>query len=142
MEAPPDREEEEGVPGVNNIPEAISGACCVVMNDRLYSFGGWVSGYRTADIHEFDFHTQIWQLLPPTNPGDGPFLKDKAGIVDYGQEMLCVFGGYGYPSRAHVVGSVFHFQRGATYHWDETSLSSICWTNELHVFHTGKRKFF
>ena len=133
--------EEEGLPSSSNMPQAVSGVCCVVMNDHLYTFGGWAPGaYRTADVHELDFQTLNWQLLKSTNPGEGPFLKDKAGMVSYGKEMLCIFGGYGYPSEAHIVSGVYHLQKGAAYHWDENSLHRFCWTNELHVFHTVRCK--
>lgn len=126
--------------GLTSMPQALSGACCAVMNDRLYAFGGWVHGKRSNDIHELDFHTLTWQLLEAGNPEEGPFLKDKAAMVDYGQEMLCVFGGYGYPSRSQIDSGTYRGQKGATYDWDDTSPWRICWMNELHVFHSSRRK--
>ena len=60
--------------------------------------------------------------------------KDKAGMVAYGDEMLCVFGGYGdAPERNGIVR-----QRGAQYDTDMASVWGFCWTNELHLFHIKK----
>ena len=123
------------------MPSIISGGCCALINNRLYVFGGWLAGARNADIHELDLLNYTWRKLDPKNPGEGPFLKDKAGMVAYGQEMLCVFGGYGYPSEKHVTaGGVYVGQKGATYDWDMESYHDICWMNELHLFHTEKCK--
>lgn len=112
-----------------DVPKCISGACCTVTNNCLYVFGGWLAGLRNADIHELNLTTLVWRELLAKNPEHGPMLKDKAGMVAYGKRMLCVFGGYGYPSREHISG-----QAGASYHSDQTSYAQICWTNELHLF--------
>lgn len=111
------------------IPECISGVCCTVINDCLYVFGGWLAGFRQASVHELRLDTLTWRELKAKNPGRGPILKDKAGMVGYGKHMLCVFGGYGYPSWDHST-----WQSGASYHPDEKSGGGIFWTNELHLF--------
>ena len=122
-------------------PHAISGACCTVIDDHLYVFGGWVSGLRTADVHELNLASLIWRKLEPTNQGEGPFLKDKAGMVSYGNHMLCVFGGYGYPGHDHIsLDGVYRHQKGASYAWDRSSFHEICWTNELHLLDIKTRK--
>ena len=114
------------------VPEGVSGACCTVIGDNLYTFGGWIyGGLRTADVHQLDLLTLIWKHLDAKNPTQGPIMKDKCGMVPYGEAMLCVFGGYGgYPSLPGLV-----HQPGARYEWDSNALLLNCWTNELHVFH-------
>ena len=111
------------------LPECISGACCTVVDDCLYVFGGWLAGFRNAAVHELKLSTLTWRELPEKNPESGPILKDKAGMVAYGKHMLCVFGGYGYPTWEQGGG-----QRDAAYHPDEESSGHIYWTNELHLF--------
>ena len=122
------------------LPESISGACCAVMNDCLYTFGGWIAGFRNADVHELDLESLVWRKLKPDNPGKGPFLKDKAGMVPYGEEMLCVFAEYGYPSENHITQGGYRGQTGASYKSDPDSFHGICWTNELHLFHVKRCK--
>jgi len=122
------------------LPESISGACCTVINGRLYTFGGWIAGLRNADVHELDLVSLVWKKLEAGNPGEGPFLKDKAGVVSYGEAMLCVFGGYGYPGWNHFNQGSYRRQKGASYDWDANSFHEICWTNELHLFHVKECK--
>lgn len=113
-----------------NLP--LSGACCTVINDCLYVFGGF-GGIRQANVHELNLSTRTWRKLSAINPEEGPILKDKAGMVAYGKHMLCVFGGYGH---GHLILSQWDWpmnrQSGATY--DPDGLSPIYWTNELHLF--------
>ncbi len=111
-----------------------SGSSCVVINDSLFAFGGWRSGYRNSDVYQFDFNQLTWERLLVANSEFGPMCKDKAGMIDYGDKMLCVFGGYGWPPFMYPGGS-FHFQKGASYHWDRQHGLEIGWTNELHVLH-------
>ena len=130
----------EGEPETEEIqssdhPKSISGACCTVINDCLYTFGGWLAGFRNADVHELNLSTMVWRHLEAQNRGDGPFLKDKAGMVAYGRHMVCVLGGYGYPGREHIIDGIYRGQKGAQYAWDLSSILDICWTNELHLFH-------
>ena len=114
-----------------DLPQCLSGACCTVTNDCLYVFGGWLAAERNADVHELNLSTLTWRKLSAVNRGRGPMLKDKAGIVAYGKHMLCVFGGYGFPSWDHTTR-----QSGATYHPDpQYGMEMIFWTNELHLFH-------
>ena len=119
--------------GAEDLPPCLSGVCCAVNNNCLYVFGGWLAGVRNADVHELNLSTLTWRKLLAKNPVKGPMLKDKAGMVAYGKDMLCVFGGYGYLSWDHTAG-----QNGATYHPDLCFANhrwGICWTNELHLFH-------
>lgn len=118
-----------------NQPKAVSGACSTVMGDCLYVFGGWYRGYRNADVYELNLTDFQWRKLTDEDYIKGsPLNKDKAAMVDYGNEMLCITGGYGH-SR-----SAFQSQKGATFHLDAQSYFQIGWTDELHLFHVKSRK--
>lgn len=111
------------------------GSSCVVIKDSLFIFGGWYSGMRHANVYQLDLVKEFtWVKLKIVNPEVGPMCKDKAGMVDYGEDMLCVMGGYGWPRFLEGVGQ-FEFQKGASYHWDSDQSLEIGWTNELHVYH-------
>ena len=117
-----------------DLPKATSGACSTIMGDCLYMFGGWYRGYwnadRNADVYELNLMNFKWKKLTGENCAKGsPLDKDKAAMVDYGNEMLCVTGGYGH-SR-----SAAKSQKGASFHLDTDSFFQIGWTNELHLFH-------
>ena len=103
-----------------------------MIDNCLYTFGGW---RRNANVHELNLTSMVWRHLKAQNSGDGPFLKDKAGMVAYGRHMVCVLGGYGYPHREH---NAFRGQKGAQYDWDSSGV--MCWTNELHLFHIEECK--
>ena len=120
----------------HDLPECISGACCTVLNGCLYVFGGWQAGLRKSTVHELKLSSLTWRCLEEWNPRGEPLLKDKAGMVSYGKHMLCVFGGYGYPLQWQFGAG---FQKGATYHRDESSGFMIYWTNELHLFDIPSR---
>lgn len=111
-------------------PEAISGACSTVIGDCLYIFGGWCQGRRDAQVYQLDLSSLCWKRLTDLEMEGSPLCKDKAGMVDYGDQMLCVMGGYGHPQLFE-----FSVQKGASYHWDPNSSLELCWTNELHLFH-------
>ncbi len=121
-----------------SLPPSISGACCTMLNDKLYVFGGWLAGLRNANIHELNLENLHWKKLLVANPKNGPLSKDKAGMFGYGEDMLGIFGGYGY---SELFSPALLEGRAAQYHWDPTSPFSICWTNELHLFHIGKCKY-
>lgn len=118
------------------ISSAVSGSCCCLSGDGehqyLVTFGGWKSGRRVADVHMLDLKEMQWTKCGVNNPAEGPFLKDKAGMVPYGDDMVCVIGGYGYPSEHHIHSGVYHGQKGAQYYWDH--VNDLCWTNEVHLF--------
>lgn len=114
---------------VRSLPRNICGACCTINNGKLYVFGGWLAGMRSADLHELNLESLVWSHLPPSNPDQGPLCKDKAAMFSYGPSMVGVFGGYGYPNGRHIQ------QKGAVCHEDPSSLGRLSWTNELHLFH-------
>ncbi len=112
-----------------DFPHVTTGACSTVIADNLYLFGGWYRGYRNSDVHQLNLETLIWKRLTEGVVKGRPMCKDKAGMVDYGEDMLCMMAGYGYPSDNFVR------QVGASYHWDPDFVMELCWTNELHLFH-------
>ena len=112
--------------------KVLTGASCAVTGGRLYVFGGWSVGMRNAEVWELELSSGTWRELQPVEAeeAEGPLCKDKAGMVAYGEEMLCVFGGYGYPNR-------YRLQRGALLgrprvHWHHSHAPNIseqgCWT--------------
>ena len=128
------------IPTGNSYHPALqnSGSSCVVIKDSLFVFGGFhvEIGTRNADISELNLKDYTWKDLKVTNPELGPLFKDKAGVVDYGEEMLCVMGGFGYPPPMRT----YQSQKGASYHREHHGL---CWSNELHLFHInlGKNRY-
>ena len=112
-------------------PKVASGACATVIGECLYWFGGWY--VRKADVHQLNLETLTWKKLTQDRMKGGPMCKDKAGMVDYGEEMLCVMAGYGYQQDGFVR------QEGASYHQNPDS--SMSWTNELHLFHISACKW-
>ena len=104
------------------------GACCAVLGNCAYTFGG-ITKYGYA-MHELNLDTIVWRRLEPQNGEDGPIHKRDAGMVTCGDEALCVFGGCGRDTGRH--------QPGATY--TIATIHRQCYTNELHLFHvrTGK----
>lgn len=131
---------------VNNYPSmssVVSGACCCLLgernNEQVVTFGGWINGERVADVHTLDLCNMAWSKCGVANPAEGPLLKDKAGIIPYGSHMVCVVGGYGYPSPELTMAGIYHGQAGAQYHWD--SINDLCWTNEVHLFHLSRGKW-
>ena len=128
---------------VGNRSLRTAGSCSVVLKDSMYMFGGWCDGTRSADLVKLNFDDLIWSILDVDNPEVGPMWKDKAGMVDYGEDMLCVFGGYGWPPHwPHSLLQQYRLQKGASYHWDIEQEMAIGWTNELHVYHipTGEQE--
>ena len=120
--------------GIEN-PPVDAGACCTIINDRLYMFGGWQVGQLNNEVYELNLDTIAWRQIKPIDTSNQPLLKNKCGIIPYGNDMLCIFGGYGYP----VVDGIL--QKGAKYDWERPLMGGIWigWTNELHLFHLKKR---
>ena len=118
-----------------DFPRVITGACATVIGENLFIFGGWYRGLRNQNVHQLNLETLVWKRLTEKRMNGAPMCKDKAGMVDYGEEMLCVMGGYGYPP------DDFKKQIGASYHWDAEFVTELCWTNELHLFHINTREF-
>ena len=60
-----------GPQGKIYIPLCITGACCTVLNNCLYMFGGLLTRSQSADtFHELNLTTLVWNLreLPAKNP--------------------------------------------------------------------------
>lgn len=122
-----------------NFGELRAGSCCARIRDSVFVFGGWFNGARYANLQELDFLTLTWKKIKVANSEHGPMCKDKAGMVDYGEEMLCVMGGFGYPAAEAYSGGggaeVSGFQKGSKYHMESEHGLGGYWTNELHLFH-------
>lgn len=120
-----------------DVPRLPSGASVAVIGDCLYMFGGFVIGLGlSADLYELNLVSFKWRLLPSGPELESrPILKDKAGMVDYADEWLCVMGGYGSSQ------SPTRRQKGASYHLDRSERGCIlCWTNEFHMYNVRSCK--
>lgn len=88
-----------GIPGEaaqTIVPPPRSGAASVVVQDKLYVFGGYGGGTgRLDDFYAFDFHASSWEqvrVLSDTQPG----CRENNGVVvlsDRDQSII-LFGGY------------------------------------------------
>ena len=110
--------------------------CCLVIKDSLYVFGGMICYERhEVYVHELNLNHYKWRTINPINPEKGPLCKGGAGIVDYGEEMFCVMGGYGSLPAVRN----FQCQEGAAF----IGGGNFVMTNELHIFHInlGERKY-
>lgn len=120
-----------------SVPPVEVGASCVVIGNKLYSFGGFLHGRCNASVYELDLKVLKWKLLECACEDNLPLLKNKAGMVDYGPDMLCVFGGYGYPKDGMPL------QPGAQYLTENVHevIGRFVWgwTNEIHLFHLKER---
>ena len=118
-------------------PFEIEGCCYSVIKDRLYAIGGWAHGKCEANIHELNLNNYKWRIINPTNPEEVPLCKYRAGMVDYGEEMLCMMGGYGWHPPAVIN---FKHQQGVGF----IEKTPYAMTNELHIFHinSGEKKYF
>ncbi|XP_019858593.1 PREDICTED: kelch domain-containing protein 2-like isoform X2 [Amphimedon queenslandica] len=116
-------------------PSFTACSTCVLIGHCIYTFGGWARGIVTNDVHQYNITSQSWRELEPTDRSHEPMMKNKHGMVTHGNALL-IFGGYGCPK----VGS--KFQEGAGYVFDVQSLlSTLMWTNELHLFDIEERKW-
>ncbi len=119
-------------------PPFSIGACCTIIDNNMIVFGGWDEGYLHNNVHKLDLSTMKWvELLPEVGGASEPILKNKARMIAYGNDMVFIFGGYGYPLRGKPL------QKGAQYDWDRQILPGlkIGWTNEQHLFHLRDRKW-
>ena len=110
-------------------------SACVLIDQYIYTFGGWAHGAVNNDVHRYDMTSQSWRELEPTDGSHEPMMKNKHGMVAHGNALL-IFGGYGCPK----IGS--RFQEGAEYVFDiQSLLSNLMWTNEIHLFDIEERKW-
>ncbi|KAG7346391.1 galactose oxidase [Nitzschia inconspicua] len=88
-----------GVPGEaaqSLVPPPRSGAASVVVQDKLYVFGGYGGGTgRLDDFYAFDFRTCSWeevQVLSEEKPG----CRENNGVVVLSarDQSIILFGGY------------------------------------------------
>lgn len=131
--------EEEFVFEDQRSPPVEVGACCAMLGGKMYCFGSWMLGICTATVFELDMKDMCWHRIDPISNKNMPLLKNKAGMVTYGSDMLFVFGGYGYPAMGQPL------QSGAAYvverEGDVLGWPTLGWTNEMHLFHLMKKEW-
>lgn len=115
-------------PADSHIPPTEVGGACVLVRGRLYAFGGWCFGAHNG-VYELDLETYRWHKIEPISNTNEPLMKNKHGLVSFGDNMLLIFGGYGYPNHGSTL------QKGALYE----SENDMMWTNEMHLFHLDQR---
>eukprot|EP00512_Aurantiochytrium_limacinum_P009530 CAMPEP_0171543530 /NCGR_PEP_ID=MMETSP0960-20121227/2984_1 /TAXON_ID=87120 /ORGANISM="Aurantiochytrium limacinum, Strain ATCCMYA-1381" /LENGTH=830 /DNA_ID=CAMNT_0012091213 /DNA_START=307 /DNA_END=2799 /DNA_ORIENTATION=- len=79
---------------VGDTPGPRSGAASVVLDSKLYVFGGYGGEKRLDDFYEYCFNSRIWrkvELVDPQGPAPGP--RENNGFVTFGK-CLYLFGGY------------------------------------------------
>ena len=105
-------------------PGLVFGACTSI-NNKLYSYGGYVGGDSryTGTLSQLDTSTMEWKLL---TSDIGPMKKRGAGMIALNGEQLAVLGGYGIPTSPIQPGSSFVKN-------SNRSDGSGC-TNEFHIF--------
>ena len=123
--------------GDEELPDAMFGAACAVLNGRAYTFGGF-SRRRTGDlyyrdVYQLDLTSLTWQHLPAVNEQDGPITKYLCGMVSCDFNELFIFGGFG--QKADDI----PLQKGADYHWSDEF--HAMWTNEMHIFNVSERRW-
>lgn len=72
-------------------PDPRSGAASVVVDNKLYIFGGYGGHGRLGDFVCYDFIKRTWKIIP--NRGDIPGRRENNGMVCRGN-CLYLFGGY------------------------------------------------
>ena len=90
----------DGKYGINDkdelcIPPPRSGAASVVLNDKLYVFGGFGGGAgRLDDFYSFDFATSSWEEIKPAGD-EKPGCRENNGVViSSSSRTIILFGGY------------------------------------------------
>jgi len=112
----------------SEVPPGNCGVAMCSVGEALYTFGGWVGHpilrlYRTNALHKLELQDMLWRKVEPVNPKDGPGMKDKCGMVVH-DNMLCIFGGYGYETEHQVKNNLLNRSPGEI----------LCWTSELHLY--------
>ena len=82
---------------LSHIPPPRSGAASVVLDNRLYIFGGYGGGTgRLDDFYAYDFTRRCWQLAPVHPQSPRPGCRENNGVViaDETSRSIYLFGGY------------------------------------------------
>jgi N-acetylneuraminic acid mutarotase len=76
-------------------PPARSGAASVIIDGKLYIFGGYGGGTgRLDDFYAFDFERNQWEQVEILSE-ERPSCRENNGVVASGDSSrLCLFGGY------------------------------------------------
>lgn len=77
------------------VPPPRSGAASVVVQDKLYVFGGYGGGTgRLDDFFAFDFNTSSWEAVPVLSD-EKPGCRENNGVViSETSQSIILFGGY------------------------------------------------
>ena len=119
-------------------PDFSIGACCTILdNKKIILFSGWHKGYLSNQIYELDLATLRWVELNPVKRANEPILKNKGGMVSYGNEMVYIFGGYGYSLHNQELQKNSEFKCDGPHFFD----AEIGWTNEQHLFHVTNKQW-
>mmetsp|Transcript_16875 Transcript_16875/g.20609 ORF Transcript_16875/g.20609 Transcript_16875/m.20609 type:complete len:648 (-) Transcript_16875:63-2006(-) len=82
------------VHAAGSIPPARSGAASVILQNKLFMFGGYGGGTgRLDDFHSFSFDTNTWEeveVLSDEKPG----CRENNGVVTSDNSKVYLFGGY------------------------------------------------
>lgn len=90
----------------SNLPLTNIGGSCVLVRDRLYTFGGWDIGTHNR-LYELDLDIYHWREVKPVSKINEPMMKHEHGLMSYWDNMLLIFRGYGCPNSP--------LQKGAQY---------------------------
>lgn len=77
------------------VPPPRSGTASVVLQDKLYVFGGFGGGTgRLDDFYSFDFRTSTWEKVEPFGE-EKPGCRENNGVViSDSSRTIILFGGY------------------------------------------------
>ena len=113
------------------IPEpGLHLAASVVVNDRLYSYGGRDGNDKfVKSLHQLSGEPFRWSELTPQNGEcESPMPKDGAAMATCGNN-LALLGGFGIPRSSIQSGSSFMKSANA---------DGSGWTNEFHIYNLNE----
>jgi len=77
------------------LPPPRSGAASVVLNHKLYIFGGFGGGSgRLDDFYSFDFATSTWEEIKPLGEKKPGCRENNGLVVSSSSRAIILFGGY------------------------------------------------
>ena len=77
------------------LPPPRSGAASVVLQDKLYVFGGFGGGTgRLDDFYSFDFTTSTWEEVKPLGDKKPGCRENNGVVISHSSRTIILFGGY------------------------------------------------
>ena len=77
------------------LPPPRSGAASVVLQDKLYVFGGFGGGTgRLDDFYSFDFETSTWEEVKPAGDRKPGCRENNGVVISHSSQTIILFGGY------------------------------------------------